>query len=103
MNIKVNDKFRITSDSLNFIIQEKKIAVTGKHIGELRWENLGYYSTIAGLVYGLCNTILKRSKARSVKGLIQDLADLEVLVAGLSDKVRSIEPQRPVKGDGNND
>ena len=101
MEIQINNKFRITSDANNFIIQEKKIAVTGKHIGELRWENLGYYSTIASLVYGLSNTILHRSKAKSVKSLIQDLSALEALVDGLSDKVRSIEPQRPVKGNGN--
>ncbi|WP_145538532.1 DUF5405 family protein [Yersinia kristensenii] len=53
MNIKIGEKHVVTSDSLQFILNEVKVSQKGKSEGQERLEPIGYYPTIAQLVEGL--------------------------------------------------
>lgn len=51
--IEVGDRFVVTSDQFQFILQEKKIAKSGKNAGKEWLGAVGYYPTISRLVSGL--------------------------------------------------
>lgn len=53
INIIIDNKFVITSDQFQFILQEKKIAKSGKNAGKEWLDAVGYYPTIGKLVSGL--------------------------------------------------
>ncbi|EMF8515160.1 hypothetical protein AWI17_22595 [Enterobacter asburiae] len=53
VNIVVDNKFVITSDQFQFILQEKKIAKSGKNAGKEWLDTVGFYPTIDKLVSGL--------------------------------------------------
>lgn len=51
--IEVGDRFVVTSDQFQFILQEKKIAKSGNNAGKEWLGVVGYYPTIFRLVSGL--------------------------------------------------
>ncbi|HCT4276538.1 DUF5405 family protein [Citrobacter freundii] len=51
--IEVGDRFVVTSDQFQFILQEKKTAKSGKNAGKEWLGVVGYYPTISRLVSGL--------------------------------------------------
>ena len=51
--IEVGDRFVVTSDQFQFILQEKKTATSGKNEGKEWLDVVGYYPTISKLVSGL--------------------------------------------------
>ena len=51
--IEVGDRFVVTSDKFQFILQEKKTAKSGKSAGKEWLGVIGYYPTISKLVSGL--------------------------------------------------
>lgn len=53
ISIVIDNKFVITSDQFQFILQEKKIAKSGKNAGKEWLDAVGYYPTISKLVSGL--------------------------------------------------
>ncbi|MCE6966085.1 DUF5405 family protein [Enterobacter sp. MW07] len=53
INLKVSEKYVITSDQFQFILQEKKIAKSGKNAGKEWLDTIGFYPTINKLVSGL--------------------------------------------------
>ena len=42
--MNIGKKHRLTSDSMNIILQEKSITKSGPNAGKERWENIGYFS-----------------------------------------------------------
>jgi hypothetical protein len=65
VNIAIGDKWVITSDPFQFILNEKKIAQSGKNAGK-EWLNaVGYYPKINQLVSGLIHRELQQSAATS--------------------------------------
>ncbi len=53
IRIEINQQYVITSDRYQFILQEKKTAITGKNEGKEWLDVVGYYPTISKLVSGL--------------------------------------------------
>lgn len=53
IRIDINNQYVITSDRYQFILQEKKIATSGKSEGKEWLDVVGYYPTIPKLVSGL--------------------------------------------------
>ena len=79
INIVVDNKFVITSDQFQFILQEKKIAKTGKNAGKEWLDTVGFYPTISKLVAGLVLHNIFTGEARK-------FSDLEKQVEQLSQK-----------------
>jgi len=77
--IVIDNKFVITSDQFQFILQEKKIAKTGKNAGKEWLDTVGFYPTIGKLVSGLVLHNIFTGEARQ-------FSDLEKQVEQLSHK-----------------
>jgi hypothetical protein len=66
INIELNDKYNITSDKLNFILQEKRIS---KKTNNVRLVDVGYYGEFQQLVNALIQKEIKESDVTSLKEL----------------------------------
>lgn len=53
IHIVVGDRFVVTSDQYQFILQEKKTAKSGKSAGKEWLDTVGFYPTISKLISGL--------------------------------------------------
>lgn len=69
INIVIDNRFVITSDQFQFILQEKKIAKSGKNAGKEWFDIVGFYPTIPKLVSGLILHNLLTGEARQFSGL----------------------------------
>ena len=79
LNIVVNNKFTIISDSRNYILEEYAIAKKGKHTGEKYVVGQTYYSSIKALLEGLTDLSIKTSNATSFMEVKAVLVDLQRL------------------------
>lgn len=69
MNIKIGEKHVVTSDSLQFILNEVKISQKGKNEGLERLEPIAYYPNIAQLVEGLIKRNIGEAQINSFASL----------------------------------
>lgn len=53
IKIDIGQRYIVTSDQFQFILQEKKVAKSGKNAGKEWLDAVGYYPTISKLVSGL--------------------------------------------------
>ena len=53
IRIEIADKWVITSDQFQFILNEKKVIKSGKNAGEEWLDTIGYYPKINQLISGL--------------------------------------------------
>ncbi|HDL7629663.1 TPA: DUF5405 family protein [Yersinia enterocolitica] len=73
MNIKIGEQHLITSDSLQFILNEIKISKEGKNKGQERLEPIGYYPTIEMLVAGLIRRHVGTAEVNSFSSLADEI------------------------------
>ncbi|HEC1651003.1 TPA: DUF5405 family protein [Yersinia enterocolitica] len=69
MNIKIGYQYIITSDSLQFILNEVKVSKKGKSEGQERLEPIAYYPTISQLVEGLIKRHVGEAQVNSFASL----------------------------------
>ncbi|EPP1150774.1 DUF5405 family protein [Yersinia enterocolitica] len=69
MHIKIGEKHVVTSDSLQFILNEVKVSQKGKSEGQERLEPIAYYPTIAQLVEGLIKRNIGEAQINSFASL----------------------------------
>ena len=79
INIKVGDKWVITSDSLQFILNKKIVAKSGIKKGEGYLKALGYYPRMSQLVNGLIHFHLHDSDVKSISVLADELERISSL------------------------
>lgn len=72
MKIDLIDNYVLTSDSDNFILNEKTIVKSGKNKDKEVLIAVGYWPTIVQLLDGLITKKMLQSNARTVEGLIRD-------------------------------
>jgi Domain of unknown function (DUF5405) len=53
IHIEIGDRYVVTSDPLQFILQEKKTIKTGKNVGNEWLDVVGYYPKLNQLISGL--------------------------------------------------
>ena len=58
------DRFYITADRYNVILQEEKTKINGDNKGEKYMENLGYYKDLVGAVLGAYQILVRESIAK---------------------------------------
>lgn len=61
IRIEVGDKWVITSDQYQFILNEKKVVQSGKKAGEEWLDTIGYYPKINQLISGLIHHHIQQS------------------------------------------
>ncbi|MCC8463875.1 DUF5405 family protein [Photorhabdus bodei] len=65
------DKYVITSDEYQFILNEIKINKEGKNIGQERFQTIGYYPRLEQLIKKLILLEIRRADIKS----LQDMSD----------------------------
>ncbi|MEZ7217175.1 DUF5405 family protein [Klebsiella spallanzanii] len=76
IRIEVGDKWVITSDQYQFILNEKKVAQSGKKAGEEWLDTIGYYPKINQLISGLIHHHIQQS---SITTLNEMAAEIELV------------------------
>jgi hypothetical protein len=91
MDIILNDKYKITSDKYNYILQEKRQPNPNHHKtknqNEVRWVDLGYYGKYSDLINAL---IEKEIKTSDVKNFNEIKILIESVARDISSKLESI-------------
>lgn len=99
LKVPINDKYRITSDTHNFIIEERQ-----KSTAKRPWKAIKFYSHIDGLLWGLFNQIVLKSSAQSVEDLRQCVKEAKstidsIRAAIVSNQPKTAPPQTPVEAE----
>lgn len=77
MNIKLDNKYYLTSDGRQYILQQKKIAQEGQNKGKEYYEPIGYFTKIASAVKAYKELKIKTSNTKTIDELIQLIKDLD--------------------------
>lgn len=72
---KLNDKYYLDTDSLNYILLERKVYEKGKNIGEEYFVNVGYYGKLEHLYMSLIEKEIKDDL-----GLIENISKVVELI-----------------------
>ena len=84
MKIRINNDYRMTSDSCNFILEKR--GVKGKDTktpGAETWSNIGYYGSIENLCVGLLKATTLGSEATNLSGLRADIQRVSASIVAL--------------------
>ncbi|MGK1494171.1 DUF5405 family protein [Klebsiella pneumoniae] len=73
IRIEVGDKWVITSDQYQFILNEKKVAQSGKKAGEEWLDTIGYYPKINQLISGLINHHIQTTTINSLSEMAAEI------------------------------
>lgn len=76
IRIEVGDSWVITSDSLQFILNKKKVVLSGEKKGQEYLEAVGYYSKIEQLVSGLIHFDIRASKVKTISELASSIESI---------------------------
>ncbi len=67
MKITISDKYLLTADQYQYIVQEKKTVKEGKNAGSEYLSLVGYYPKLSQAISGLINLDVKLSEIESLK------------------------------------
>lgn len=79
IRIEIGDKWVITSDQFQFILNEKKVVKAGKKAGEEWLDTIGYYPKINQLISGLVHHHIHGSTLNSLESLSAEIARISEL------------------------
>jgi len=91
LNIVVNDKFTISSDSRNYILQETAISQKGKSKGKKIILEQTYYHSIGLLLESITDYTIKTSNATTFLEIKAILVDLKRLYGKFYDELKGGE------------
>ncbi|HHA1955752.1 TPA: DUF5405 family protein [Enterobacter ludwigii] len=81
IRIEVGDKWVITSDQYQFILNEKKVAQSGKKAGEEWLDTIGYYQKINQLISGLIHHHIQQSSITTLDAMAAEIERIGELCA----------------------
>lgn len=73
IHIEIGDKWVITSDQYQFILNEKKVNKSGKNAGEERLDTIGYYPKINQLISGLAHHHIQTESINSLTDMASEI------------------------------
>ncbi|HDS6530745.1 TPA: DUF5405 family protein [Klebsiella aerogenes] len=73
IRIEVGDKWVITSDQYQFILNEKKVVKSGKKAGEEWLDTIGYYPKINQLISGLIHHHIQHSSIATLESMAAEI------------------------------
>lgn len=77
MFIKIDDKYSITSDARQYILQEGKEVLEGENKGQVYYNPIGYYGTITAALKGYKELKIRSSNVTTINELMQLIEDLD--------------------------
>lgn len=81
IRIEIGDKWVITSDQYQFILNEKKVAQSGKKAGEEWLDTIGYYPKINQLISGLIHHHIQLSSITTLDAMAAEIERIGELCA----------------------
>ena len=82
--MNIGKKHRLTSDSMNIILQERSITKSGPNAGKERWENIGYFNNPANALKFLADHKLKETGFEDVKAIAKRQEETYRLIESLA-------------------
>ncbi|WP_336241105.1 DUF5405 family protein [Enterobacter hormaechei] len=79
IRIEIADKWVITSDQFQFILNEKKVIKSGKNAGEEWLDTIGYYPKINQLITGLVHHQIQTTSINSLSEMAEEIEKLSVI------------------------
>ena len=73
IRIEVGDKWVITSDQYQFILNEKKVVKSGNKAGEDWLDTIGYYPKINQLISGLIHHQIHGSDITAIDAMAEEI------------------------------
>ena len=76
LNIKIDDKYQITSDERNYILNEIKTAKSGKNEGKKYIDPVSYHGSLGDLLRQYANVRLLKSDCNSfeeIRGILTEI------------------------------
>lgn len=77
MKIQIDNKYQISSDSMNYILQEKKQTVSNEGEEKSYVVNVGYYSTITNALQGYKELQIRNSDVTTIDELMKLIKELD--------------------------
>lgn len=77
MELQINNKYQITSDSMQYILQEKKTIREGDKKGDKYWVNVGYYGKIYNALQDYKELRIRNSDVMTVDELMKLIRELD--------------------------
>ena len=90
MELKLNEKYRITTIPYNFVLQEKIITKKEDSKNKFYYKNLGFFGKLENAFYYIINNELLGSDSSDVSSLNNHIEDLKGFV---SEVVKDIDKQ----------
>lgn len=81
IRIEVGDKWVITSDQYQFILNEKKVVKSGNKAGEEWLDTIGYYPKIEQLISGLIHHHILQSRINSLQEMAEEIERVGAICA----------------------
>lgn len=79
IRIEVGDKWIITSDQYQFILNEKKVVKSGNKAGEEWLDTIGYYPKINQLISGLVHHHIQTATINSLSEMAAEIEKLSFI------------------------
>ena len=79
IRIEVGDKWVITSDQYQFILNEKKVVKSGNKTGEEWLDTIGYYPKINQLISGLVHHHIQTATINSLNEMAAEIEKLSFI------------------------
>ena len=79
IRIEIGDKWIITSDQYQFILNEKKVVKSGKKAGEEWLDTIGYYPKINQLISGLVHHQIQTAPINSLTEMAAEIEKLSFI------------------------
>jgi len=99
LELLVGENLKITSDRLNYVIEQRKVRTEGENIGEEYWVNAGYYSQFDETIFKhLINLGLRTSDLKGVKEILDYLTEIrkDILKLDFRECIKKLK-QEPVE------
>ncbi|HHB8032316.1 TPA: DUF5405 family protein [Klebsiella pneumoniae] len=79
IRIEIGDKWVITSDQYQFILNEKKVVKSGNKAGEEWLDTIGYYPKINQLISGLIHHHIQTATINSLSEMTAEIKKLSFI------------------------
>ncbi|WP_052012551.1 DUF5405 family protein [Pectobacterium betavasculorum] len=78
MEISIGDKYVITADQYQYVLQERKTKKEGKDAGGEYLSNIGYFPKLSQLIVRLCHLEVMTSDVQTLQAVEQHIARLSM-------------------------